>query len=140
MKRFIFPAAALVLSACASLPYGHDEEMVACRAETFPVYFGRDVTSLNGPSGELLDIAAARIADCESGTLEIAGFTDAVGNAALNRQIANERAQAVLAALKARGVKANRIYVNPVGETGAINADGSKEPMRRRVEVNFVPS
>ena len=138
MKRFLFPAAALILSACATAPDSADE-VSACLAETFPVYFARDEKGLSAPAQELLDVAAERLSGCAGGSLEVVGYTDAVGNETLNQRIAGERAQAVLDGLTARGVQPQQIKLTPVGEAGAKTADGETVPMRRRVEVRFIP-
>ncbi|GAA4050979.1 PA14 domain-containing protein [Hymenobacter glaciei] len=67
--------------------------------------------------------------------LEVQGHTDNVGNAELNRQLSQQRAEAVCLYLTAHG--ANTAQLRPIGYGGtqpvADNADSAQRPRNRRV-------
>jgi outer membrane protein OmpA-like peptidoglycan-associated protein len=69
--------------------------------------------------------------------VEVAGHTDNVGASEANQRLSQERAQAVMAALVARGVKADRLTAKGYGQTTPV-ADNRTEDGRtknRRVEL-----
>jgi OOP family OmpA-OmpF porin len=137
--RFIIAGGlALFVAACAST--ASDESTAACRAESFAVYFARDQVAVDDIGERILDSAADRIAGCAGARLEVAGFADPAGDAQINDRLSAQRADAVLAALLARGVSAEQVEVLAVGERGARTDGGVTEPMRRRVQVNFIPA
>lgn len=67
----------------------------------------------------------------------IVGYTDAEGPAASNTRLGAQRAQAVIAALGARGIAANRLEARTGGEGNpeASNADTSGRAVNRRTEL-----
>lgn len=62
----------------------------------------------------------------------VSGFNDPTGNAALNAELSKSRAQAVAAALEAKGVPADRIDLVKPEDTTATDADMAQA---RRVEI-----
>lgn len=70
--------------------------------------------------------------------IRIIGHTDASGDQASNKQLAEARAEAVKSWLTSEGdVKAERISINPVGESKpvATNATAEGREQNRRVEI-----
>ncbi|MDG0854467.1 OmpA family protein [Roseateles puraquae] len=67
----------------------------------------------------------------------IEGFTDSVGSNAANLTLSQRRAQAVAAALRARGIDGSRIDTRGYGEAFPVasNTSTSDRAMNRRVEV-----
>lgn len=67
----------------------------------------------------------------------IVGYTDAEGSAASNTQLGGERARAVIAALGARGIAANRLEARTGGEGNpeASNTDTGGMAANRRTEL-----
>ena len=82
-----------------------------------------------------LDALAAALQDQPSLRLAVQGHTDNQGNAELNRQLSQLRAEKVCLYLTAHGVAAERL--RPIGYGGtrpvADNADPAQRPRNRRV-------
>lgn len=140
MKRLFLSIGLLALGACSHFP-GFKQGSADCQAATFPVYFGLNETGLSQPAEKLLDDAASMMGECPAGRLDVVGLADAVGgDAAVNQELSEARAQAVVAGLQSRGVQPARINVMALGDQGAVTPGGENEPMRRRVEVRFEPA
>lgn len=86
----------------------------------------------------LVDEIAVAIKGCEASVIEVAGHTDAQGTDANNLALSEARAKAVVAALTAKGVPAERISAKGYGETKPIDAAETREAMakNRRIEFN----
>ncbi|MGD9329435.1 MAG: OmpA family protein, partial [Cyclobacteriaceae bacterium] len=72
--------------------------------------------------------------------IELAGFTDHIGNEKYNNELALKRASAVKKYMTGKGIKSNRISVLGFGErmTAVYGVDDEKDlRMNRRVEYNF---
>ena len=71
----------------------------------------------------------------------IEGFTDSVASANANLDLSGRRANAVMAALIALGVPANRLSALAFGEKmpAAINDTPTGRQLNRRVEIVFAP-
>ncbi len=72
--------------------------------------------------------------------IELAGFTDHIGNEKYNNELALKRASAVKKYMTGKGIKSNRITVLGFGErmTAVYGVDDEKDlRMNRRVEYNF---
>jgi outer membrane protein OmpA-like peptidoglycan-associated protein len=92
-------------------------------------------TGVTASSGALLDGIAAAIRDCGGALVEVAGHTDAQGEAAANQALSERRSQAVLAELIRRGVPADQLTARGYGETRLLHADGPEnDPRNRRIE------
>ena len=73
-----------------------------------------------------------------SGNIRIYGYTDAVGSAGYNKELAEQRAEAVRNWLVQNGnVSENRLSVHPVGEAQpvATNSTAAGRQQNRRVEI-----
>lgn len=138
MRRIAICAVFLTAAACATGPT--EPVQTGCHAVTFPVYFARDQITLDELNLSVLDTAAERLGGCAGARLEVAGYSDPAGDPDLNRRISSDRAHAVFEALLERGVAAEQVEIQAVGEAGARTESGQTEPMRRRVEVHFVPA
>lgn len=140
MKRLFLSIGLLALGACSHFP-GMKQASADCASTTFPVYFGLDETELSEPAERLLDEAATMMSECPAGRLDVVGLADAVGgDAAVNQELSEQRAQAVVDGLQSRGVRPAQINVTAYGDQGAVTPGGENEPMRRRVEVRFEPA
>ena len=71
------------------------------------------------------------------GDIRIYGYTDSIGTVASNKQLAEQRAQAVSNWFSANGLDKNHISINAVGEAKpvATNATAQGRQQNRRVEV-----
>ncbi|UOE34724.1 PA14 domain-containing protein [Hymenobacter monticola] len=105
-------------------------------AMTLPdLYFAQGQARLLPESRLALDGLAATLHAQPTLRFEVQGHTDNVGNAELNRQLSQQRADAVCLYLTAHGVATGQL--RPVGYGGtqpvADNADPAQRPRNRRV-------
>lgn len=101
------------------------------------VHFGFDRRRIAADEHAAL-ARAARIAGRDpDARIVVTGHTDTVGTRAYNRALSRDRADAVKAALMARGVQAGRIALVAKGESAPAVAtgDGVREPRNRRVTI-----
>ena len=85
----------------------------------------------------LKQVAASIGKRYNTGDIRIYGYTDSQGDASANKELAQQRADAVKTWLQNNGIAANRLSVNAIGE-GKPVADNSTEKGRqanRRVEI-----
>lgn len=115
------------------------EEELARLLDAARIEFASGSVVINVASGAVLDLAARAAADCP-GTLRVEGHTDSTGNAAINDELSQQRAEAVRAALIERGVPADRLVAagygsaHPVGD----NATEDGRARNRRIELRIV--
>ncbi|MDB5204939.1 MAG: rane protein [Flavisolibacter sp.] len=71
------------------------------------------------------------------GEVRVYGFTDAQGSAGFNKELAQQRADAVKAWLGSNGMDAARISVNAIGEAQPVATNSTEEgrQQNRRVEI-----
>lgn len=104
---------------------------------TLYVTFDTGKATIKPDSATTLDDAAAALKVAAALRVEVAGHTDNVGAPEANLRLSQERAQAVMAALVARGIKADRMTAKGYGQTTPV-ADNRTEEGRaknRRVEL-----
>jgi OOP family OmpA-OmpF porin len=101
------------------------------------VAFEAGSTRLASTSGAALDAVAALLVSRPDLAATVVGHTDADGDLALNLRISRERAEAVVAALVARGVAAERLSAEGVAFLAprASNATEAGRAANRRVEL-----
>lgn len=114
--------------------------MSAALAET-PVVFASASAALPDSAGTLVDSLAAIAATCPAARIEIAGHTDASGNAARNVALSEDRAAALEAALIVKGVDAARLSAKGYGAARPVAANDSdaNKARNRRIEVIVRP-
>ena len=101
------------------------------------VTFETGKSAISPDSAATLGAAAAALKAAGDFRIEVAGHTDNVGTPEANLKLSQERAQAVMAALTERGIKAERLTAKGYGQTAPI-ADNRTEDGRaknRRVEL-----
>jgi outer membrane protein OmpA-like peptidoglycan-associated protein len=71
------------------------------------------------------------------GEVRVYGFTDAQGSAGANKELAQQRADAVKAWLQNNGIEADRISVNAIGEAQPVASNSTEQgrQQNRRVEI-----
>jgi OOP family OmpA-OmpF porin len=101
------------------------------------VNFETGKSVISPDSTATLDAAAAALKAAAELKIEVAGHTDNVGTPEANLKLSQDRALAVMAAMTARGIKADRLTAKGYGQTAPI-ADNRSEDGRaknRRVEL-----
>ena len=99
--------------------------------------FDSGTANLRGADGDDLNDVARVLAAYPTSRAAIVGYADAVGNSVFNRDLGANRAKAVVAALGARGVPADRLEARTVGEDApaATNATPNGRFENRRTEL-----
>lgn len=108
---------------------------MAPKKESYMVYFSFNSATLTPVADRIVQKAAAAIMGGSKAVFVI-GNTDTAGSSDYNRNLADRRADAVIAQLRKDGVKSpvSKIVAgesNPAEKTG----DGVREPLNRRVEI-----
>ena len=91
-------------------------------------------------SGAELDSLASFMTENPNITIEISGYTDNTGDAAHNKTLSLERADAVKNAMIERGIEAYRMVTNGYGENRPLvpNDSEKNKALNRRVEVRVI--
>ena len=100
------------------------------------IRFATGATTIHADSDALLGELAEALKACAGAKVEVAGHTDAQGDAGANLLLSNGRAEAVVADLAARGVPADRLVAVGYGETQPKVETGPDDanPANRRIE------
>lgn len=99
------------------------EAVIACQTQVDQaiagktIQFGTGSAAIAPESGALIDAIAAVLGPCEGTSIAVTGHTDASGNPAANQTLSEARANAVLAALSAKGVPAARLSATGAGSS-----------------------
>lgn len=117
-----------------------EKEMMAVKktpASDFTIYFGLGTADLSRKARAVINQVARVVQDMAPASLSVIGYADRSGGEAKNTDLSRQRAQAVEAALKARGV--SRISKRWRGENdnAAPTADGVAEALNRRVVITI---
>lgn len=105
--------------------------------ENFLVFFDFGQTELSPSAGKILDLVATMFKERGTTKIEIVGHTDTALVASLAKETSVARAEAVKAALVAKGIPASAITTRGEGKNRPLvpTGDGKKEPQNRRVEI-----
>lgn len=109
------------------------------------VYFGFASSKISSKEAQKLDGIVNILNENANFSIEVAGFTDALGPASYNKVLSEKRAKAVSNYLIQKGIDAKRVVIKGYGETNFIainkNPDGSDAPegrkYNRRVEFHI---
>lgn len=115
-----------------------------CQAQVDAAITGQTIQFRSGSayispdSNGLIDALAAALGPCAGVVVEVAGHTDAMGNAANNQTLSQARADAVVAALSAKGVAATHMVAHGFGSTQPKVAGGgaAANAANRRIEFH----
>lgn len=104
---------------------------------TYLVFFDFDKAALSADAQKIIEEAADYARQNGTAALTAIGHADTAGASTYNMDLSKRRAEAVKAALVARGIAAQKIAVKSVGEAQALPPEGAapREPQYRRVEI-----
>lgn len=102
-----------------------------------PVAFAPGSAVISADSQGVLDRLAAILRRCPTGRIEIGGHTDSQGSDALNQRLSQARAEAVLDAMLARGVRLDRLAARGYGEDQPVASNATEEGRARNRRIEF---
>lgn len=116
------------------------EKSLAALLQDRRIEFATSRSEVASNSNALLDELAQAAKDCP-GVVRIEGHTDAIGSAQTNQALSQARAEAVRAALVARGIAAERLAAQGFGPDRPIgdNATAAGRAKNRRIEFKVLP-
>jgi OOP family OmpA-OmpF porin len=111
-------------------------EIVAERKITFDA----GSTTVGGESAEVLDEIAEVLRECGRMSMEVAGHTDSQGRLETNMRLSQQRAEAVVAGLLARGALVSEFVAKGYGPEFPIadNGSASGREANRRIEFSLI--
>ncbi len=115
----------------------HCREVVAALAARNEILFNSGSAVLAESSGPVLDELAADLALCPEGLVYVEGHTDSDGAEDLNLALSVSRAEAVVDALVARGVSADRLYAAGYGESLPVGSNETADGKRQNRRIAF---
>ncbi len=138
-----------LLTACSFLPSSSEPELGAVRASSSKstgketnmtvngVLFDFEEATLRPGANKIVLRAVDYLRTNPDSRVVVAGHTDHHGSKSFNQKLSEQRAGAIVNALKANGISANRITSTGYGETRPVADNKSLEGRRanRRVEI-----
>jgi peptidoglycan-binding protein ArfA len=102
-----------------------------------PITFASNGSGLTPAAEQTLNQVADRLKACPGANVTVNGYTDNIGNDAINNQLSTSRADAVVDYLIARGVTRDHLTAKGLGSADPVADNGSPEgqAMNRRVEI-----
>lgn len=116
----------------------HCQEDVNALLRVRTIRFDEGRSRIDADSNDLLDEVAAALRPCLGSIIAITGHTDSRGSEAANLVLSRERADAVLAALVARGIPADGLRSRGVGSAQPVDGLLPEDPANRRIEFSVV--
>lgn len=109
----------------------------AKQPRSFLVFFDSNKADLGADARRVVGDAADEYRQFAPVRVVVLGHADLAGPPRANQALSERRAKAVLAALTAAGVPAERITAGAFGESqpALVTPDGTPEPQNRRVEI-----
>ena len=131
------PEPAVMADADVALIFKDALEALPPGPVTFILNFEFATVKLTGESEKTLSKVVEYIKETGSTDITVIGHADKVGTKAVNARISSERAHAIAAILKDKGVAPSSIRTDYYGDTFPLvdTPRGVREPRNRRVEV-----
>lgn len=109
------------------------------KVDLYGIYFDTAKASLRPESGETLEQVLGVLEADPALRLVVAGHTDGQGEAGYNQGLSEQRARSVVDWLVAKGVAADRLRAEGLGETRPVADNGTEagRALNRRVEIRL---
>jgi OOP family OmpA-OmpF porin len=101
------------------------------------VLFPRGGDTLTPEANKQLDLAARLFRDANPVVMFTTGYTDQSGDEFANLVLSGRRAEAVKRGLVARGIPANRLLIQAMGESEPDNSTDPQAAENRRVTITW---
>jgi outer membrane protein OmpA-like peptidoglycan-associated protein len=107
--------------------------------EMYAIRFGFNSYQLNAEAYEHLNTVAVILRNNASYSIKLLGYTDDLGSVEYNKQLAEQRANAVAEYLLSRGINKNRIQIEANGKNNPLDDNTTKigQANNRRVELKL---
>ena len=104
------------------------------------IHFDYNKATLLPESQTTLDLLASKLITYAKAKIKITGHTDNVGEEETNLKLSQARAKSVFDYLIQKGVQANRLSFEGMGETQALKSNDTKagRALNRRVEIERI--
>ncbi len=116
----------------------HCQEDVQALVRSRSIRFEESSAKIEAASLSLVDEVAAALRPCLGSIIAITGHTDASGTEPGNLALSQERAEAVLAALIARGIPADGLRAQGVGSSQPVEGLEPLDPANRRIDFSVL--
>ena len=113
------------------------DEAAAVAANKVEILFPTGSSKLTPDADKQLDLAARLYRDAKPVTMFTTGFTDRSGDEYANVLLSAKRAEAVKRGLVARGIPADRLLIQAMGESELANSSDPDAAANRRVTITW---
>jgi len=103
------------------------------------VHFDFDKYNIRPGDAAVLDEAAATLKQNPNVTVNVNGYTDAIGTEAYNLKLSERRANAVVNYLVEQGISASRLIPQGFGKTNFVASNDTPEGRAQNRRVELVP-
>ena len=102
------------------------------------IRFATASARINAASDPVLKLLVEAVAACPNLSIEVQGHTDSDGSEAGNIDLSNRRANAVAAALEARGVPKGKLTAKGYGQSQPVAPNDTAENKAKNRRIHFV--
>lgn len=116
----------------------HCQEEVEALLAARTIRFEESSATISSGSNELIDEVAAALRPCLGSIIAVTGHTDTSGPEPGNLQLSRTRADAIVRALRERGIPADGLRASGVGSQVPVEGLDPADPANRRIEFSVI--